>query len=98
MTLNGVIENTPDCTTWWSARSAPATRGAVLGLPPGWYKSPAYRSRAVLAPRAVLAEFGLALEPARGARLGQHRECATWCCPSGPRAGERVSEDELAGW
>lgn len=33
----------------------------VLGLPPVWYKSPAYRSRAVLEPRAVLAEFGLTL-------------------------------------
>ena len=33
----------------------------VLGLPPVWYKSPAYRSRAVLDPRGVLAEFGVAL-------------------------------------
>ena len=33
----------------------------VLGLPPVWYKSPAYRSRAVLEPRAVLAEFGVTL-------------------------------------
>ncbi|MEZ5750476.1 MAG: nitrile hydratase subunit alpha [Paracoccaceae bacterium] len=33
----------------------------VLGLPPVWYKSPAYRSRVVLEPRAVLAEFGLTL-------------------------------------
>ncbi|WP_323034743.1 nitrile hydratase subunit alpha [Pararhodobacter sp.] len=33
----------------------------VLGLPPVWYKSPAYRSRVVLEPRAVLAEFGLSL-------------------------------------
>ncbi len=33
----------------------------VLGLPPGWYKAPAYRSRAVMAPREVLAEFGLTL-------------------------------------
>jgi nitrile hydratase subunit alpha len=33
----------------------------VLGLPPVWYKSPAYRSRAVIEPRAVLAEFGLDL-------------------------------------
>ncbi len=30
----------------------------VLGIPPGWYKSPAYRARAVSEPRAVLAEFG----------------------------------------
>ncbi len=33
----------------------------VLGLPPTWYKSAPYRSRAVLAPRAVLADFGLTL-------------------------------------
>src|SRR5262249_24896679 len=33
----------------------------VLGLPPVWYKSPAYRSRAVLEPRKVLAEFGVTL-------------------------------------
>jgi nitrile hydratase len=35
---------------------------AVLGLPPTWYKSFAYRSRAVLEPRAVLREFGLDLD------------------------------------
>src|SRR5215510_14496172 len=34
---------------------------SVLGLPPVWYKSPPYRSRAVIDPRGVLAEFGLAL-------------------------------------
>lgn len=34
---------------------------SLLGLPPVWYKSPAYRSRAVIAPRGVLAEFGLSL-------------------------------------
>ena len=33
----------------------------VLGLPPAWYKSPAYRSRAVLDPRGVLADFGVTL-------------------------------------
>jgi nitrile hydratase len=34
---------------------------AVLGLPPVWYKAPAYRSRAVIDPRGVLEEFGLSL-------------------------------------
>jgi nitrile hydratase subunit alpha len=34
---------------------------AVLGLPPVWYKAPPYRSRAVIDPRSVLAEFGLTL-------------------------------------
>jgi nitrile hydratase subunit alpha len=33
----------------------------VLGLPPVWYKSPAYRSRAVFDPRGVLGEFGVTL-------------------------------------
>jgi nitrile hydratase len=33
----------------------------VLGLPPGWYKSAAYRSRAVIDPKGVLAEFGVTL-------------------------------------
>ena len=41
----------------------------VLGLPPVWYKSPAYRSRAVIEPRAVLAEFGLHLPPGTRIRV-----------------------------
>jgi nitrile hydratase len=36
---------------------------ALLGLPPAWYKSSAYRSRAVIEPRAILNEFGVAIEP-----------------------------------
>ena len=36
---------------------------SVLGLPPVWYKAPPYRSRAVIDPRGVLEEFGLALPP-----------------------------------
>jgi nitrile hydratase len=35
----------------------------VLGLPPTWYKSPAYRSRVVIDPRGVLADFGVTLPP-----------------------------------
>ncbi len=47
---------------------------SVLGLPPVWYKSPPYRSRAVIDPRGVLAEFGVTL-PAedQDPRLGLHR-------------------------
>jgi nitrile hydratase len=41
----------------------------VLGLPPVWYKSFAYRSRAVKEPRAVLAEFGIALPAATEIRV-----------------------------
>ena len=46
----------------------------VLGLPPTWYKSAPYRSRAVIDPRGVLREFGVdARCGCRGPRLGQHR-------------------------
>ena len=49
----------------------------VLGLPPVWYKSAPYRSRAVIDPRGVFREFGLELsEGGRGACLGQHRRAA----------------------
>ena len=41
----------------------------VMGLPPTWYKMPAYRSRAVSEPRAVLAEFGLVVPPEREVRV-----------------------------
>ena len=42
---------------------------AVLGLPPKWYKDPAYRSRIVREPRAVLAEFGTAIAGDREVRV-----------------------------
>ena len=49
----------------------------VLGLPPVWYKSAPYRSRAVIDPRGVLREFGTELPRGhRSARLGQHRGAA----------------------
>ena len=62
----------------------------VLGLPPSWYKSPAYRSRVVLEPRAVLAEFGLELaERRRDPRLGlelRHALLRAAGAPPAPRA------------
>lgn len=42
---------------------------SVLGLPPVWYKAPAYRSRAVIDPRGVLAEFGISLPETMGIRV-----------------------------
>jgi nitrile hydratase len=42
---------------------------AVLGLPPVWYKSPPYRSRAVIDPRGVLAEFGVTLADSTAVRV-----------------------------
>ena len=41
----------------------------VLGLPPGWYKSAPYRSRAVRDPKGVLADFGVTLPPDTAIRV-----------------------------
>ncbi len=69
----------------------------LLGTPPSWYKTAAYRSRVVREPRAVLAEFGL--------RLPAERQIAVWdstshvrymVLPRRPEGTEGSSEDELA--
>ena len=69
----------------------------VLGLPPVWYKSAAYRSRAVIDPRGVLREFGL--------HLGEDVQVHVWdstaelryiVLPEKPEGTERLKEDELA--
>jgi nitrile hydratase len=55
------LENTPDTHNMVVCTLCSCYPWAVLGLPPGWYKSAPYRSRAVLDPRGVLAEFGVTL-------------------------------------
>jgi nitrile hydratase len=69
----------------------------VLGLPPTWYKASPYRSRAVIDPRGVLAEFGVA--------LGDDVEIRVWdstaeirylVIPERPAGSEGLGEDELA--
>jgi nitrile hydratase len=55
------LENTPDLHNLVVCTLCSCYPVAVLGLPPVWYKSPPYRSRAVIDPRGVLAEFGLRL-------------------------------------
>ena len=69
----------------------------VLGVPPAWYKSAAYRSRAVLEPRGVLEEFGV--------RLPEHTEFRIWdstaeirylVIPERPAGTEGWTEEQLA--
>lgn len=57
------VENTPEVHNVVVCTLCSCYPWDVLGLPPTWYKSFAYRSRAVKQPRAVLAEFGLQLDP-----------------------------------
>lgn len=56
-----VVENTPEVHNLVVCTLCSCYPWPVLGLPPVWYKSSAYRSRAVIEPRGVLNEFGLAL-------------------------------------
>jgi nitrile hydratase len=70
----------------------------VLGRPPAWYKSLAYRSRAVREPRAVLAEFGLALPGAVEVRVHDSTaENRYLVVPLRPAGTEGWSEERLAG-
>lgn len=69
----------------------------VLGLPPVWYKSPAYRSRAVIDPRGVLAEFGLTLDPATRIRVWDSTaELRYLVVPMRPPGSEALDEAALA--
>jgi nitrile hydratase subunit alpha len=70
---------------------------AVLGLPPTWYKSAAYRSRAVRDPRGVLAEFGVTLPPDTDIRVWDSTaEVRYLVVPMRPIGSEDLSEQELA--
>ena len=69
----------------------------VLGLPPTWYKSAPYRSRAVLEPRAVLAEFGVVLpEGQRVVVRDSTAEVRYLVVPMRPPGTEGWSEERLA--
>jgi nitrile hydratase len=70
----------------------------VLGLPPQWYKSSAYRSRVVREPRAVLAEFGTSLDPGVELRVwDSSAELRYLVLPQRPSDTDDLSEAELAG-
>jgi nitrile hydratase len=69
----------------------------VLGLPPAWYKSAAYRSRAVIDPRSVLAEFGLRVEDDVEIRVWDSTaEIRYLVLPERPLNTEGLAEGELA--
>jgi nitrile hydratase subunit alpha len=69
----------------------------VLGLPPVWYKAPAYRSRAVREPRKVLSEFGVELPPETEIRVwDSSAEIRYMVLPLRPEGTAGMSEQELA--
>ncbi|ALE73576.1 MULTISPECIES: nitrile hydratase subunit alpha [unclassified Pseudonocardia] len=69
----------------------------VLGLPPNWYKYPAYRARAVRDPRGVMAEFGLDLSESVEVQVwDSSAELRYWVLPRRPAGTDGWSEDRLA--
>lgn len=71
----------------------------LLGLPPDWYKTRAYRSRAVREPRAVLSEFGVVLPDHVTVRVHDSTADMRYIVlPARPSGTKDLSESELAAW
>ncbi|MBS0422655.1 MAG: nitrile hydratase subunit alpha [Proteobacteria bacterium] len=69
----------------------------VLGLPPTWYKSAPFRSRAVKDPRGVLADFGVQLPASVSIRVWDSTaEVRYLVIPKRPKGSERLTEEQLA--
>ncbi len=69
----------------------------LLGTPPSWYKSAAYRSRVVRDPRGVLAEFGLTIAPDRDITVWDSTSHVRYMVlPRRPSGTEGMSEEQLA--
>ena len=92
-----VVENTPERHNLVVCTLCSCYPWAVLGLPPVWYKSAPYRSRAVIDPRGVLREFGL--------EIGEDVEIRIWdstsevrylVLPERPAGTEHLTEEQLA--
>jgi nitrile hydratase len=95
--LLAVVENTPEVHNLVVCTLCSCYPNALIGLPPTWYKSFAYRSRAVIEPRAVLREFGLELDESVEIRVwDSSSELRYMVLPERPVGTERLSEEELA--
>ena len=93
----GVLENTPGRHHLVVCTLCSCYPRAVLGYPPNWYKSFAYRSRAVREPRAVLAEWGLNLSDSVEIRVVDSTADYRWMVlPMRPAGTEGWDEARLA--
>jgi nitrile hydratase len=93
-----VVENTPQVHNLVVCTLCSCYPWPVLGLPPVWYKSAPYRSRAVLDPRGVLREFGVELPADTEVRVWDSTaEIRYLVLPERPAGSEGMGEEELAG-
>ena len=91
-----VVENTPAVHNVVVCTLCSCYPWAVMGLPPTWYKMPAYRSRTVAEPRRVLAEFGLSIPESREIRVwDSSAELRYMVLPERPAGSQAMGEAEL---
>jgi len=92
-----VIENSPKVHNLVVCTLCSCYPWPVLGLPPTWYKSAPYRSRAVIDPRGVLREFGLQLSDDVEVRVWDSTADVRYLVlPERPAGAEAMTEDQLA--
>ena len=91
------LENTPEWHNLVVCTLCSCYPWPVLGLPPVWYKSAPYRSRAVIDPRGVLRELGLEISEDVEIRVWDSTsEMRYLVLPERPAGSEQMNEDELA--
>ena len=92
-----VVENSPGVHNVIVCTLCSCYPWPTLGLPPNWYKAPAYRARMVKEPRKVLTEeFGLDLPDSTEVRVWDtSAELRYWVLPERPEGTDGMSEDEL---
>jgi nitrile hydratase len=92
-----VVENTPDVHHLVVCTLCSCYPWPLLGLPPSWYKSAPYRSRAVIDPKGVLADFGVRLPAQTRIQVwDSNAEVRYLVLPMRPAGTEAWSESELA--
>jgi nitrile hydratase len=92
------LENTPELHNIVVCTLCSCYPWDMLGLPPVWYKSAAYRSRTVMDPRGVLADFGVSLPAGTAIRVWDSTaETRFIVVPMRPDGADGWSEEQLAG-
>lgn len=92
-----VVENTPEVHNLIVCTLCSCYPWAILGLPPTWYKSFAYRSRAVIEPRSVLQEFGLEILEQIEVRVwDSNADLRYLVLPERPQGTANMTEEALA--
>jgi len=93
-----VVENTPEVHNLVVCTLCSCYPWPTLGLPPKWYKAPAYRSRAVREPRKLLAEMGTVIPDGVEIRVwDSSAEARYLVLPMRPDGTDQMTEEQLAG-